>query len=53
MKLRLEDPFEQDVRDWQSIPDMVDRLGGRNMKLSDQTLSAISIDLVAILVSIC
>ncbi|KAF3774702.1 NAD(P)H-quinone oxidoreductase subunit T [Nymphaea thermarum] len=53
MKLRLEDPFEQDVRDWESIPDMVDRLGGRNMKLSDQTLSAISIDLVAILVSIC
>lgn len=53
MKLRLEDPFEQDVRDWQPIPDMVDRLGGRNMKLSDQTHSALSIDTMAIMVSIC
>ncbi|CAN6458482.1 unnamed protein product [Victoria cruziana] len=52
MKLRLEDPYEQDVRNWESVPDMVDRLGGRNMELSDQTLTALTFDIVAIIVSI-
>lgn len=52
MKLRLEDPYEQDVRNWESVPDMVDRLGGKNMELSDQTLTALTFDIVAIIVSI-
>lgn len=52
MKLRLEDPYEQDVRNWESVPDMVDRLGGRNMELSDQILTALTFDIVAIIVSI-
>ncbi|KAI9081332.1 hypothetical protein K1719_036673 [Acacia pycnantha] len=33
MKMRLEDPQELDVKNRESVPDMVDRLGGRNMKL--------------------
>ncbi|KAI9110528.1 hypothetical protein K1719_018394 [Acacia pycnantha] len=36
MKMRLEDPHELDVKNRESVPDMVDRLGGRNTKLSDQ-----------------
>ncbi|KAK7280602.1 hypothetical protein RJT34_25667 [Clitoria ternatea] len=32
------------VNNWEPVPDMVDRLGGRNMNLSDQAVSAITID---------
>ncbi|KAG6482195.1 NAD(P)H-quinone oxidoreductase subunit T, chloroplastic-like [Zingiber officinale] len=53
MRMELEDPYEQDVRDWVSIPDTVDRLGGKNMKLSDQALTALTVDVVIILISIC
>ncbi|XP_031499381.1 NAD(P)H-quinone oxidoreductase subunit T, chloroplastic-like [Nymphaea colorata] len=53
MKLRLEDPYEQDVKNWESVPDMVDRLGGKNMKLSDQALTAITIDVAIIIFTIC
>ncbi|CAN6475711.1 unnamed protein product [Victoria cruziana] len=53
MKLRLEDPYEQDVKNWESVPDTVDRLGGKNMKLSDQTLTAITIDVAIIIFTIC
>ncbi|XP_074570665.1 NAD(P)H-quinone oxidoreductase subunit T, chloroplastic [Curcuma longa] len=53
MRMELEDPYEQDVRDWVSIPDTVDRLGGKNMKLSDQAMTALTIDVVIIIISIC
>lgn len=53
MRMRLEDPYEQDLRNAQSIPDMVDRLGGKNMKLSDQAMTALTIDFVIIIFAIC
>ncbi|XP_042481892.1 NAD(P)H-quinone oxidoreductase subunit T, chloroplastic-like [Macadamia integrifolia] len=53
MKMKLEDPREQEVRNWESIPDMVDRLGGRNMELSDQAMTALTIDVFAVIFSIC
>lgn len=53
MKMRLEDPYEQDVNTWESVPDMVDRLGGKNMKLSDQAVSALTIDIFIIIFAIC
>ena len=45
MRAKLEDPFEQDIKNYVPVPDMVDRLGGRNMKLSDQALAALTIDI--------
>ncbi|XP_078156507.1 chaperone DnaJ-domain superfamily protein [Carex rostrata] len=45
MRAKLEDPFEQDIINYEPVPDMVDRLGGRNMKLSDQALAALTIDI--------
>ncbi|BAT91400.1 hypothetical protein VIGAN_06272400 [Vigna angularis var. angularis] len=53
MRMKLEDPREQQLRNWEPVPDMVDRLGGRNMKLSDQAVSAITIDVFIIIFSIC
>lgn len=53
MKMRLEDPFEKEAKNWESVPDMVDRLGGRNMKLSDQATTALTIDVFIIIFAIC
>ncbi|KAK1274940.1 hypothetical protein QJS04_geneDACA010021 [Acorus gramineus] len=54
MKARLEDPYEQDVRNWESVPDTVDRLRrGENIKLSDQAMTALTIDIAIIIFSIC
>ncbi|KAJ6805860.1 NAD(P)H-quinone oxidoreductase subunit T, chloroplastic [Iris pallida] len=53
MRMRLEDPYEQDLRNARSIPDTVDRLGGKNMKLSDQAMTALTIDVVIIIFAIC
>ncbi|CAL9187464.1 unnamed protein product, partial [Musa hybrid cultivar] len=53
MRMKLEDPYEQDLRNWQSVPDTVDRLGGKNMKLSDQAMTALTIDIGIILFTIC
>ncbi|CAO2148509.1 unnamed protein product [Urochloa humidicola] len=53
LRSRLEDPYEQDIINYESVPDMVDRLGGKNMKLSDQANAALTIDLVIIIISIC
>lgn len=53
LRSRLEDPYEQDIMNYKSVPDMVDRLGGRNMKLSDQTMTALTVDIVIIIFSIC
>ncbi|KAL6658662.1 hypothetical protein ACP70R_004248 [Stipagrostis hirtigluma subsp. patula] len=53
LRSRLEDPYEQDLRNYESVPDTVDRLGGKNMKLSDQAMTALTFDLVVILISAC
>ncbi|GLJ31370.1 hypothetical protein SUGI_0629550 [Cryptomeria japonica] len=37
---------------YKSKPDLVDRLGGKNMKLNDQALTALTFDVVAILFAI-
>lgn len=52
MRMKLEDPYEKDVENWESVPDMVDRLGGRNMELSDQAMSALTIDIFIVLFAI-
>ncbi|XP_065880588.1 NAD(P)H-quinone oxidoreductase subunit T, chloroplastic [Euphorbia lathyris] len=52
MRIKLEDPYQQDIDNFESVPDMVDRLGGRNMDLSDQALSALTIDAFIILFAI-
>ncbi|KAF7836463.1 NAD(P)H-quinone oxidoreductase subunit T, chloroplastic [Senna tora] len=53
MKVKLEDPYVQDLKNWESVPDMVDRLGGRNMKLSDQATTALTVDIFIIIFAIC
>ncbi|WCJ44255.1 Chaperone DnaJ-domain superfamily protein [Euphorbia peplus] len=52
MRMKLEDPYQQDIDNFESVPDMVDRLGGRNMELSDQALSALTIDAFIIVFAI-
>ncbi|XP_071709706.1 NAD(P)H-quinone oxidoreductase subunit T, chloroplastic [Rutidosis leptorrhynchoides] len=53
MRVKLVDPYMKDIENFESIPDMVDRLGGRNMELSDQAKSALTFDIVIIIFSIC
>ncbi|XP_058097288.1 NAD(P)H-quinone oxidoreductase subunit T, chloroplastic [Magnolia sinica] len=53
MKMKLEDPYEQDLKNWESVPDMVDRLGGKNLELSDQAMTALTIDVGIIIFAIC
>lgn len=53
MRVKLEDPYMKDIENFVSIPDMVDRLGGRNMELSDQAKSALTFDIIVIFISIC
>ncbi|OWM65728.1 hypothetical protein CDL15_Pgr015152 [Punica granatum] len=53
MRMRLEDPYEQDLENYKPVPDTVDRLGGRNMDLSDQAMSALTIDVFIILFAVC
>ena len=53
LRSRLEDPYEQDIINYKPVPDMVDRLGGKNMKLSDQAMTALTFDIVIIIISIC
>ncbi|CAM8897734.1 unnamed protein product [Rhodiola kirilowii] len=52
MRMKLQDPYIQGVENWESVPDMVDRLGGRNMPLSDQAMSALTIDIAIIFFAI-
>ncbi|CAA7057843.1 unnamed protein product [Microthlaspi erraticum] len=49
MRMKLEDPKEQEFRNYESIPDMVDRLGGRNMELSAQAMTALTFDVFVLL----
>ncbi|KAK2973514.1 hypothetical protein RJ640_002623 [Escallonia rubra] len=53
MRMKLEDPYMQEIENFVSVPDMVDRLGGRNMELSDQAKSALTFDIVIIIFAIC
>nr|XP_043634043.1 NAD(P)H-quinone oxidoreductase subunit T, chloroplastic [Erigeron canadensis] len=53
MRVKLEDPYMKDIENFVSIPDMVDRLGGRNMELSDQAKSALTFDILIVIFSIC
>lgn len=53
MRVKLEDPYMKDIENFVSIPDMVDRLGGRNMELSDQAKSALTFDILIIIFAIC
>ncbi|KAJ7982760.1 Chaperone protein DnaJ [Quillaja saponaria] len=53
MRMKLEDPYQKQVQNWESVPDMVDRLGGRNLKLSDQAVTALTIDVFIIIFAVC
>ncbi|XP_030527839.1 NAD(P)H-quinone oxidoreductase subunit T, chloroplastic isoform X2 [Rhodamnia argentea] len=53
MRMSLEDPYEQDLQNYKPVPDMVDRLSGRNMDLSDQAMSALTFDVFIIIFAIC
>ncbi|PNY05726.1 chaperone protein DnaJ [Trifolium pratense] len=53
LKIKFEDPYEVELINYEPVPDMVDRLGGKNMKLSDQAVSAITIDVFIIIFAIC
>ena len=51
--MKLKDPHQQEVENWESIPDTVDRLGGRNMELSDQAATALTFDILIIIFAVC
>ncbi|KAK1403685.1 NAD(P)H-quinone oxidoreductase subunit T, chloroplastic [Heracleum sosnowskyi] len=53
MRIKFEDPYIQQLRNFESVPDMVDRLGGKNLELSGQAKSALTFDIIVILFSIC
>lgn len=53
MRMKLEDPYMKEIESYESVPDMVDRLGGRNMELSDQAKQALVFDILIIIFSIC
>ncbi|KAM7266585.1 hypothetical protein ACFE04_004482 [Oxalis oulophora] len=53
LKIKLEDPYIQEVRNYKPVPEMVDRLAGRNMELSDQAVSALTFDVAVVIFSIC
>uniref|UniRef100_M8AVN5 Chaperone protein dnaJ n=1 Tax=Aegilops tauschii TaxID=37682 RepID=M8AVN5_AEGTA len=53
LRSRLEDPYELDLQNYEPVPDTVDRLGGKNMELSDQAMTALAFDIGIIIFSIC
>ncbi|KAL5559347.1 hypothetical protein UlMin_035558 [Ulmus minor] len=53
MRMKLEDPYEQELNNYKPVPDVVDRLGGKNIDLSDQAATALTIDLFIIIFAIC
>jgi len=53
MRMKLEDPYMQEVVNYVPVPDMVDRLGGRNMELSDQAMTALTFDVIVVIFSLC
>uniref|UniRef100_A0A0F7H101 Chaperone DnaJ-domain superfamily protein n=1 Tax=California macrophylla TaxID=337344 RepID=A0A0F7H101_9ROSI len=52
-RMRMEDPYQTDLDNYVPVPDMVDRLDGRNLDLSDQAMSALTFDIFIILFAIC
>lgn len=53
MRMKLEDPYVQDVVNYESVPNMMDRLGGKNRELSDQAVTAITFDVIVVIFSLC
>ncbi|XVF03217.1 hypothetical protein REPUB_Repub04eG0242400 [Reevesia pubescens] len=53
LRMRLEDPYQQELRNYKPKPDMVDRLGGKNIDLSDQAITALTFDIFIIIFAIC
>uniref|UniRef100_A0A0F7H114 Chaperone DnaJ-domain superfamily protein n=1 Tax=Pelargonium cotyledonis TaxID=28968 RepID=A0A0F7H114_9ROSI len=53
MRMKMEDPHQEDLDKYVIVPDMVDRLDGKNMDLSDQAISALTFDIAIIIFSIC
>ncbi|CAN0827238.1 NAD(P)H-quinone oxidoreductase subunit T, chloroplastic [Linum grandiflorum] len=53
MRIKLEDPKGQDFIIYEPVGDTVDRLGGRNLELSDQAMSALTFDAIVICFAIC
>ncbi|XAR57458.1 hypothetical protein NMG60_11025611 [Bertholletia excelsa] len=53
MRIKLNDPYMEEVKNSESVPDMVDRLGGKNMQLNDQATTALTFDVVIVLFAIC
>jgi len=53
LRSRLEDPYELDIQNYEPVPDTVDRLGGKNMPLSDQAMTALTFDIGIIIFSVC
>lgn len=52
LRMRLEDPYEQDVMNYKPTPDLIDRLGGKNIALSDQAMTALTFDAIIVVFSI-
>ncbi|KAI3884063.1 hypothetical protein MKX03_036027 [Papaver bracteatum] len=52
MRIKFEDPYEQEVKRYVPQPDLVDRLGGKNLQLSDQAMSALTFDAAILVFSI-
>ncbi|KAF5201976.1 NAD(P)H-quinone oxidoreductase subunit T protein [Thalictrum thalictroides] len=53
LKVKFEDPYEQELKNYVSIPDTVDRLKGKNLKLSDQAMTALTVDAAILVFTIC
>ncbi|CAL1362709.1 unnamed protein product [Linum trigynum] len=52
MRMKLEDPMELNLNTYESVPDMVDRLGGKNLELSDQAMTALTFDALILVFAI-
>uniref|UniRef100_A0A0F7H154 Chaperone DnaJ-domain superfamily protein n=1 Tax=Hypseocharis bilobata TaxID=253189 RepID=A0A0F7H154_9ROSI len=53
MRMRFEDPQREDLDNYVPVPDLVDRLGGRNLDLNEEAMLALSFDAVVIIFAIC
>uniref|UniRef100_A0A0F7H018 Chaperone DnaJ-domain superfamily protein n=1 Tax=Erodium foetidum TaxID=337372 RepID=A0A0F7H018_9ROSI len=51
--MNMRDPNQTDIENYVPVPDLVDRLDGKNLDLSDQAMSALTFDIAIILFSIC
>uniref|UniRef100_A0A0F7H107 Chaperone DnaJ-domain superfamily protein n=1 Tax=Geranium incanum TaxID=1158081 RepID=A0A0F7H107_9ROSI len=53
MRMKMTDPNQVDIATYDLMPDPMDRLGGKNLKLSDQAMSALTFDIAIIIFSLC